>query len=209
MQNIYRNVPYEQVDQLEQASRLMFDLREIRQGLLARHGVEDTASLLERIRSGELPEHPAYQHYLSASILGTLRDAVRSELAALTAPGSGAAAAEPAPPLHAGLKEQIEQHYADRLSGEPQLMQDALIATFDTGLAVELRFAAPDEYALHWVWGEAELSIDTAPGNSPSHLHDEDGKVRPDPITRPGRAPWANVQALRDALLRDPLLGEV
>ena len=206
MQTFYRNVPYANVDHIEQASKLMFELRESRQKLLAQHGVEEEAALLEQIRSGALPEHPGYQHYLSARILGDLREAVRAELAGLVAPASGAAATEPPPPLHADLKERIEGHYGDRLDGEPRLMQDALIATFDTGLAVELRFASRDEYALHWVWGEAELGIDTAPGATPSHLHDEEGKVRADPLTRPGDEPWNNVQALLDALLRDPLL---
>jgi hypothetical protein len=208
MQNFYRNVAIDDVDQLEQASKLMFELRERRLGLLRPYGVDDAAALLELIRSGRVAAHPAYGHYLSAQILAGLREAVRAELAESIAPGSAAAAAAP-PPLHADLHAAIEARYGKRFSVAPQLMQDALIVQFDTGLALEMRLASADEYAFMWHWGEAELSIDTAPSADglPSHLHDEEGQLRADPLTVPGKAPWANVQGLLDALLRDPLLG--
>lgn len=113
--------------------------------------------------------------------------------------------------LHLELKTQIEAHYAEQLDGEVQLKQDALLALFDSGLAVEFRYLNSDEYSIQWAWGDAELRIDTAPlhrelSTFPNHLHDADGNLRPDTLTTPGREPWDNVRQLMDGLLQDPLL---
>lgn len=113
--------------------------------------------------------------------------------------------------LHLELKEQIESAYGAHLPGGAQLQQDALLLEFDSGLKMELRFASAEEYALAWLWGDAELRIDTAPlhdslATHPNHLHDEEGRVRADPLTTPGAPPWDNVRKLIDAVLLDPLL---
>lgn len=113
--------------------------------------------------------------------------------------------------LHLELQAQIEEHYADQLEGETQLKQDALIALFDNGLAVELRYLNPHEYSIQWAWGDAELRIDTAPlhqelSTFPNHLHDADAKLQADTLTVPGREPWDNVRHLIDRLLQDPIL---
>lgn len=219
METFFKNVAYEDAENIEQASRLIFELRENRAALLQPYQVADDAELLARIEAGQLPEHPSYEHYLSARILTNTRESLRAELAAHLDEVSGKPASRPdvaAPPPanvhHIELQEQLVSHYAARLDGTPQLLQDALALCFDNGLVVELRFASADEYAIHWLWGDAELSIDTAPlhrdaGSFPSHFHDLDGKIRADPVTRPGRAPLDNIQALIDALLVDPLLG--
>ena len=101
--------------------------------------------------------------------------------------------------LHLELKEKIESCYG------AQLLQ------FDSGLAVELRFASADEYAINLLWGDAEMRIDTAPLHTelkthPNHFHDVDGVLRDDPLTQPGAAPWDNVRKVIDAVLADPLL---
>lgn len=113
--------------------------------------------------------------------------------------------------LHLELQAHIQSHYADRLDGDTQIKQDALIALFDTGLALELRYLNPNEYSIQWAWGDAELRIDTAPLHKelpsfPNHLHDADAKLQADTLTVPGRAPWDNVRQLLDRLLQDPLL---
>lgn len=218
METFFKNVAYEDAENIEQASRLIFELRENRAALLQPYQVADDAALLARIKAGQLPEHPSYEHYLSARILTHTRESLRAELAAHLDEVSGkparseASAAGPASVHHIELQEQLVNHYGARLDGTPQLLQDALALCFDNGLVVELRFASVDEYAIHWLWGDAELSIDTAPlhpdaGSFPSHFHDLDGRIRADPVTRPGQAPLANIQALIDALLVDPLLG--
>jgi hypothetical protein len=216
METFFKNVAYEDAENIEQASRLIFELRENRAALLQPYQVADDAELLARIKAGQLPEHPSYEHYLSARILTNTRESLRAELAAhleqvAGKPASREAAVPSESVHHIELQEQLVSHYGERLDGAPQLLQDALALCFDNGLVVELRVASADEYAIHWLWGDAELSIDTAPlhpdvGSFPSHFHDLDGRIRPDPLTRPGRAPLANIQALIDALLVDPLL---
>lgn len=113
--------------------------------------------------------------------------------------------------IHHLLKERIETHYADQLAREPQLLQDALQLQFDSGLVMELRYFNDLEYSLQWLWGDAELRIDTAPlhkhlASYPHHRHDADGNLHPDTLTVPGREPWENVRQVIDRLLHDPLL---
>lgn len=113
--------------------------------------------------------------------------------------------------LHLMLKGQIEEHYAGQLEKEPQLRQDALQLQLDTGLIMEVRYLNNEEYSLQWLWGDAELRIDTAPLHKglrtfPNHLHDAEANLRPDTVTVPGRDPWENVRQLIDRLLQDPLL---
>ncbi len=109
------------------------------------------------------------------------------------------------------LSESLVEHYGERLSGAPSLAQDALTASFDTGLSVELRFASSEEYSIRWRFEGWSLGIDTAPLHTglatfPNHLHVADGTPRPDPLTQPGRAPWDNVRAVVERVLDDPLL---
>ncbi|MBV2236045.1 MAG: hypothetical protein KUL75_10950 [Sterolibacterium sp.] len=113
--------------------------------------------------------------------------------------------------LHLELKEQLETAYGTQLPAGVTLHQDALLMNFDNGLALEVRYANADEYAINWLWGDARLRIDTAPlheglATYPNHFHDVDEQIRPDPLTRPGAAPWDNLRRLIDALLEDPLL---
>jgi hypothetical protein len=83
MNNFFANVPLEGARELEQLSRLAFDLREDAARLLAPYGVDDAGALLERIRTGQVPEQPAYEHYLSARILAETRESVRGQLMAV------------------------------------------------------------------------------------------------------------------------------
>jgi hypothetical protein len=108
--------------------------------------------------------------------------------------------------LHLALKEQIEARFQDRLENDVLLTQDALLATFEGGLAVELRYANPDEYSVAWTWGEALFRIDTAPvhpglATFPNHFHPGDGTAVADHLTVPGRAPWDNIRGVLEALL--------
>jgi hypothetical protein len=184
-------------------ARTLYTLRESRKAMLAPYAVEDEAGLLEKIRRRDIAAHPAYEHYLGALIIGQARGAIRAEL---TQQPDGAG-----PLVHALLGEQLEAHYAHRLSEPVRLAQDALLVFFDTGLIVEARYFSADEYAIAWCWGEAELRIDTAPvhpdcASFPQHLHDDGGQLRADTITQPGAPCWSNFSRLIDALLLDPLL---
>lgn len=186
-----------------------YALRESRKAVLARYAVEDEAALLEKIRSGELDEHPAYDHYLGARIVEQTRQHVRSEVMAQL--GGSAGSADAAESVHLILKAQLEAHYAHRLSEPGRMAQDALILAFDSGLMMEVRYYSADEYMFSWSWGEAELRIDTAPVHPecptfPHHLHGDDGFVRGDSVTLPGTDCWTNFSRLLDVLLVDPLL---
>lgn len=113
--------------------------------------------------------------------------------------------------IHLALAEEVAARFAGSLAAAPRLSQDALTLQFADGLAVELRFASAEEYVIRWIWGEAELCIDTAPlhpglATFPHHIHDGEGTCRADPLTVPGRDPWENVERVLEALLEDPLL---
>lgn len=184
-----------------------FVLREARKEILARYEVESEAALLEKIRSGQVDEHPAYDHYLSALILEQTRQHVRGDLLARF----GGSANEAPACVHLMLKEQLEAHYADRLNGEVRMAQDALLLSFDNGLLMEVRYYSPDEYQFNWSWGEVELRIDTAPVHTgcqtfTHHLHGDDGAIHADSVTLPGTDCWTNFSRLLDALLANPLL---
>lgn len=80
MSNFFDEFPLDGAQALAQLSRLAFDLREDRLRLLRQHGVDSEQALLECIRQGAVPEHPAYEHYLGARVLAATREAVRSQL---------------------------------------------------------------------------------------------------------------------------------
>ncbi len=81
MDPFYSDIRPDDAIEIEQLARLMYDLRSARDKLLAELGATDAADVLERIRSGQLPEHPAYEQYLSLCILADLHAQVRSDLA--------------------------------------------------------------------------------------------------------------------------------
>ncbi len=113
--------------------------------------------------------------------------------------------------IHLELQECIDREFAGALAQRTELCQDALLVRLGNEIVAELRFLTADEYSIGWRWGDAELRIDTAPvhpelATFPNHLHDADGKIRADPLTRPGAAPWENARAVIAALLEDPLL---
>lgn len=113
--------------------------------------------------------------------------------------------------LLADILARLIDEFGERLARAPELAQDALIAHFDTGVLVELRFAASGEYSIRWHFEGMSLGIDTAPVHQalatyPHHLHGADGAVHPDPLTDPARAPWDNVRVVVARLLDDPLL---
>ncbi len=80
MDNFYENLAPEDVVILDSLSRLLIELRESRAALLEHHGVDDDTALLQKIRAGEIAEHPAYEAYLGAKLMASTREAVRREL---------------------------------------------------------------------------------------------------------------------------------
>jgi hypothetical protein len=80
MNEFYDSLPLPAAQQIEQLSRLAFELREDRRRLLESHGVDSEPALLERIAGGGVAAHPAYEHYLGARALAAAREAVRRQL---------------------------------------------------------------------------------------------------------------------------------
>lgn len=80
MTNFFDTIDFDDAEHMQQLSRLMFEFRISRDRLLQQYAVADTLSLLEKIRSGELAEHPAYDHYLSLRVLEEMYANVRAEL---------------------------------------------------------------------------------------------------------------------------------
>jgi len=83
MANLFNQLDPGDAQRVDRLAKLAFELRENRAALLRQHGADDEAQLLERIRSGAVAEHPAYEHYLGARILAEAREALRSELGGL------------------------------------------------------------------------------------------------------------------------------
>ncbi|HYD60121.1 MAG TPA: hypothetical protein VEC35_07185 [Noviherbaspirillum sp.] len=190
-------------------AKALYRLRESRKALLKQHAVADEAQLLERIRSGEVLEHPAYEHYLSALIMEQGRMQLREEL--LGRFGGRPSTEVPAIGIHLLLKEQVEEAYASSLTEPVRLAQDALLMSFDNGLMMEVRCFSSDEFSIHWSWGDAELRLDTAPVHAgmagfPRHLHRDDGTVVEDPVDVSDPDPCIAFSRLLDVLLADPLL---
>ena len=81
--NFFDKLPLDGAQQLEQLSRLAFDLRENHKQVLQQHGVDSEDALLELVREGAVAEHPGYDHYLGARVLAATREAVRSRMQAV------------------------------------------------------------------------------------------------------------------------------
>lgn len=83
MANFFSGIAPGLAEQIEQLTRLQYDLRENIKGLLDRYGVADAPALLASIGSGEAAEHPAYEHYLSLLALDELRQETHGTLTEL------------------------------------------------------------------------------------------------------------------------------
>ncbi|MHB1084010.1 MAG: hypothetical protein ACYCZA_04115 [Thiobacillus sp.] len=77
MSNFFENLEPDEAAEIEQLSRLVYELRENRFAVLKPYGTEDEAVLLQQILAGTVDEHPAYEHYLAARVLADTRETVR------------------------------------------------------------------------------------------------------------------------------------
>ncbi len=80
MKSFFEGFEHEDAEFIESLSRLAYELRENRKLLLELYGVNDEQQLMDKLTEGSIPEHPAYEHYLGASILSETHELVRSEL---------------------------------------------------------------------------------------------------------------------------------
>lgn len=75
--NYLDQIDYQSALDIEQLTRLMYDLRENRKAVLAPYGVSDELALLEQIYTGKLAEHPAYERYLALRIMAETQESAR------------------------------------------------------------------------------------------------------------------------------------
>jgi len=190
-------------------AKTIYTLRESGKELLKQHGVDSAPALLEKICSGELSEHPAYENYLRARIIDQMRMEVRTQASEQL---YGKAISDHSPSgVHLLLKNRIEEWYAQRLAEPVRLAQDALLLSLDNGLLIEARYFNNDEYSVAWSWGDVEMRIDTAPvhlnmATFPHHLHGDDSRVAVDSVSCARDDCWRNFSRLIDMLLVNPLL---
>jgi hypothetical protein len=78
MTNFFVSIEPEEAAEIEQLSRLIWELRENRYAVLNLYGAEDEAALLQQIQTGTVDEHPAYEHYLAARVLADTRETIRA-----------------------------------------------------------------------------------------------------------------------------------
>lgn len=81
MTDFFDNLEPETAAEIDQLSRLIYELRENRNAVLRPYGTEDGEALLLKIQGGAVAEHPAYEHYLAARILADTREMVRAAVA--------------------------------------------------------------------------------------------------------------------------------
>lgn len=84
MTDFFDNLDPDAANEVDQLSRLLYELRENRALVLKQHDARDEDELLALIESGAAGEHPAYEHYLAARILYDTRETVRQILAERT-----------------------------------------------------------------------------------------------------------------------------
>jgi hypothetical protein len=77
MVDFFKQLDYETAVEVEGLTRLMYELREHRNDLLASCAVADEAALLEQIAACAVAEHPAYEQYLASRILADTCETAR------------------------------------------------------------------------------------------------------------------------------------
>jgi hypothetical protein len=81
MANFFEHLDPDAATELDQLSQLIYELRENRNAVLMAHGAVDESALLQRIQTGAVPEHPAYEHYLAVRILADTLETARAAVA--------------------------------------------------------------------------------------------------------------------------------
>lgn len=81
MSTPYDSMKPEDAYELQMVTRLGYEARENRKRVLAAMDVDSEETLLAQIQAGEMAEHPTYEYYLAARILGDTHEATRTEIA--------------------------------------------------------------------------------------------------------------------------------
>lgn len=78
--DFYQSFAPQDAADIERLSRLIYELRQNRARILQPYKVAHENELMALILNGEVDEHPAYEHYLSARVLADTCESVRQAL---------------------------------------------------------------------------------------------------------------------------------
>ncbi len=65
---------------IARATELIYELRESRDQILKKYEVADVEEFRDKVLTGELEEHPAYEDYLGLQILLSTHKSIREEI---------------------------------------------------------------------------------------------------------------------------------
>jgi hypothetical protein len=80
MSSFFDKMTAQDAEHVQGLTRLALELRDNRTKLLKQYETDDEDALLQKITTGQLDEHPTYEHYLSAMLLAQTREAIREDL---------------------------------------------------------------------------------------------------------------------------------
>lgn len=87
MSDFWANVAPQLAEEVGARSLALYRWRDSYRQLADRYQVNDAAVLYERVLSGEVSEHPAYEDYLAMRVLQQGMNLLRQEMSALLARG--------------------------------------------------------------------------------------------------------------------------
>ena len=213
MAEFFKNIDLEDAMQIEAAARFIFDLRQASTSILSKYDVADIGSLHQAILKGDIPEHPGYEDYLSHKVLSQMIEVAREELRRFQRRDLAETPITNEAGIHLALKAKVDEAFPSDCIENTNILKDALVVKFASGVILECRIFSSQEYSFRWVWGDGEIGIDTGPNKlagagGGSHFHRMDGEVVSDKVTRIGDAPVENLFRLIRGIAEDPFLRE-
>ncbi|WP_201313558.1 hypothetical protein [Dyella sp. EPa41] len=213
MRAFFENVDPRAATAISDVSRRMFDLRERCKRLLGETGCGEADEILAAVREGSLPEHPGYDAWLAARLLGDRERALQATLQWRCLIANGGKRLPPPRSGLAALAYAMRPMLPPVFAGGMRLHPDAISFSGESGIQVLVRALTPQAWSFEWHWAGEAWRLDTAPVTHPgvdsvAHVHRPDGSVVANPISLPlmGETP-AVVLAFLQALAHSPTLG--
>ncbi|NOZ76230.1 MAG: hypothetical protein GXO65_00820 [Euryarchaeota archaeon] len=139
--------------------------------LLGKYGVASPGEIEEKIKKGDVPEHPAYEDYLSALSLedniSKLKDQIhrmidRGDITLLIL-------------RFLGFARIARDKFSDIVAGM-EIFDDRMVLVFSDGSEMTVMYPIETKYSFHWQRKDGIIRIDTAPHHHgvktfPNHIH--------------------------------------
>lgn len=213
MRAFFENVDPRAASAISDVSRRMFDLRERRKRLLENMGCSHADEVLSAVREGDLPEHPGYDAWLAARLLGDRERALHETLQWRCLVANGGKRLPPPRSGLAALAYAIRPSLPSMFAGGMRLHADAISLSGESGIQVLVRVLTPKAWSFEWHGGGEAWRLDTAPVahlgvDSIAHVHRPDGSVAASLLALPTMGGLSTmVLAFLQALARSPTLG--